>query len=181
MSWLLGHWNSAWAVAAKAALLYGTALAGLRLTVRRTLAQVSLFDIITAVAIGAVIGRSATAGDTSYVEAAVALMVLIVLHRLVSLVRYHPLGARLTDHRVRVLVVRGRIRTRQLWIAGLTEQDLRAALRQHGIQDMAQVRYVLYERIGTFTVVRDEGTPGELVTTAVRAAAGAPTTPDPPR
>jgi uncharacterized membrane protein YcaP (DUF421 family) len=179
MSWLLGNWSSAWTVAAKAALLYGTALVGLRLTIRRALAQVSLLDIVTAVAIGAVIGRSATAGSTSYIEGAIALATLIVLHRVVSIVRYHPIGSRLVDHRVRVLVVRGRIRTRQLWIAGLTEQDLRAALRQHGVQDTADVRYVIYERTGRFTIVRDKATLGELITTAVREAADAPPTPGP--
>jgi hypothetical protein len=59
MAWLTGHWNETWMVAAKAVLLYMTALAGLRFGTRRTLAQMSPFDFITAVAMGAIIGRTA--------------------------------------------------------------------------------------------------------------------------
>lgn len=176
--WLIGQWNTAWMVAAKTLLLYVTALAGLRLGTRRTLAQMSLFDFVTAMAVGAVIGRTATAGETSYLQGAVALVTLIVVHRLVSLLRCHPAAARVLDHRVRVLMVDGRIRRRQLWICGLTVDDLDATLRQQHIPRAAQVRYMLYERTGHFTIVhRDERT-SELIATALRDAADAPAVPE---
>lgn len=71
-------------------LLYATALAGLRLGTSRTIAQVSMFDFVTAVATGAIIGRTATASSTSYVQGAVAVVTLVVVHGLVSLLRYLP-------------------------------------------------------------------------------------------
>lgn len=77
-------------VAAKAVLLHATALAGLRFGTRRTLAQMSPFDLITAAAMGAVIGRTSTSSGTSYAAGAVAVVTLIAVHRLVSLLRYQP-------------------------------------------------------------------------------------------
>lgn len=174
MTWLTGQWSTVWMVAAKTLLLYATALAGLRLATRRTLAQMSLFDFLTALAVGAVIGRTATADETSYLQGAVALMTLILLHRMVSLLRYHPVAAHVLDHRVRVLMVDGQVRRRQLWICGLTVEDLNAALRQHRVPHTTQVRYMLYERTGHFTIVRHDEHTSELVGTAIRDAADAP-------
>ena len=54
-------------VAAKAVLLYLTAILGLRLGERRTLADLSLFDFVAAVAVGSVVGRLPSATDSSYV------------------------------------------------------------------------------------------------------------------
>ena len=66
MSWLTGGWAHLGAVAGKAALMYATALVALRLGERRTLAQWTIIDFATAVAMGAIIGRTAIAGTQSY-------------------------------------------------------------------------------------------------------------------
>jgi uncharacterized membrane protein YcaP (DUF421 family) len=173
MAWLTGHWNDAWIVAVKAVLLYATALAGLRFGTRRTLAQMSAFDFITAVAMGAVIGRTVTASGTSYVAGAVAVVTLIVVHRAVSLLRYSPAVRRITDHRVRILVHHGRLRRTQLRLCGLTEDDLGAALRQQGLTSLRQARLVLYERAGGITVVTGPSG-GHLIDSAVSSAADPP-------
>lgn len=171
MAWLTGHWNDTWMVAAKAVLLYATALGGLRFGTRRTLAQMSPFDFITAVAMGAIIGRTSTSSTTSYAAGAVAVITLIAIHRLVSLLRYRPAIRRLTDHRIRVLAADGCIRRHQLWICGLTEDDVHAALRQQGLSRLDQARLVLYERAGAITVVPDRHH-GDLIDAALDQAAG---------
>src|SRR5436305_5253397 len=66
MSWLVGQSSALGEVAAKAVLMYVTALVALRLGERRTLAQWTVIDFATAVAMGAIIGRSAIAGSQSY-------------------------------------------------------------------------------------------------------------------
>jgi hypothetical protein len=85
-------------------------LAGLRFGTRRTLAQMSPLDFITAVAMGATIRRITTSSTTSCVAGAVAVVTLIAVHRLVSLLRYRPVIRRLTDHRIRVPAADGCIR-----------------------------------------------------------------------
>jgi uncharacterized membrane protein YcaP (DUF421 family) len=153
LSWLVGQGSQLGVVAGKAALMYVTALVGLRLGERRTLAQWTIIDFATAVAMGAIVGRTAVAEGQSYLTGAVALFTLIVVHRLASLLRFRPLLGKLADHRVRVLVEHGQLRRDQLRLCGLTDNDLYAQLRQRGIFDLAQVRYVLYESKGDLTVV----------------------------
>lgn len=155
----MGQAAEAWTVAAKAAVMYAVALAALRLGERRTLAQWTIIDFATAVAIGAIIGRTSLAEQQSALTGAVALVTLTAVHRLASLLRFRPVLGKLTDHRVRVLVEHGQVRRGQLRLCGLTDNDLGAQLRQRGVYDLADVAFVLYEAKGDLTVVRERPGP----------------------
>ena len=61
MSWLVSPGSDLAVVAAKAVLIYMTALVGLRLAERRTLAQWTIIDFAAAVAVGGIVGRTAIA------------------------------------------------------------------------------------------------------------------------
>jgi hypothetical protein len=111
-------------VAVKAVLLFTVAVIGLRLGERRTLAQLSAFDFAVAVAIGAIIGRGATASDTSFATSAVALVTFLVAHRVIAIGRRHSRVVRLIDHPPRVLVAGGELQDRELARAGLTHLRL---------------------------------------------------------
>ncbi len=173
MSWIIGDWQDLGVVAGKAVLMYATALVGLRLGERRTLAQWTIIDFATAVAIGAIIGRTALAGTQSFLTGAVALLTLIVVHRLASWLRFNPIMGKLFDHRVRVLIDHGELRRGQLRRCGLTDNDLYAQLRQRGIRRIEDVRYLLYEAKGDLTIVADDDiptTPVDLVAAGLDSA-----------
>lgn len=130
-------------------------------------------DFAAAVAVGAIVGRTAIAEGQSYAVGAVALLSIVAVHRLASLLRFRPLFTKLTDHRVRVLVADGKVRPRQLRICGLTDGDLFAELRLKGVFDVRELRYVLYEAKGGLTIVRREDEPGSpLVDVALRSSTG---------
>lgn len=175
--WLVGpHPNLLGEVAAKAALMYVVALLGLRFAHRRTLSQWTAIDFAAAVAIGAVMGRTAVATGQAFLIGAVALVTFLVAHAVATFGRYQRAFGKLVDHRVRVLVEHGRLRRRQLVICGLTENDLNSRLRQAGIGDLAEMRYVLYETKGELTLVRESGSGADpdLVASGLRDAAGYP-------
>jgi len=173
MSWLTSPWADLAIVAAKAALMYTTALVGLRLAERRTLAQWTIIDFAAAVAIGAILGSTAIAESRSYAVGAFALVTIIAVHRLASLLRFRPVLGKLADHRVRVLVAGGRVRHGQLRLCGLTDNDLYAELRLRGVFDVGQLQYVLYEAKGGITVVPQHAIPDPpLVTAGLQASVG---------
>jgi uncharacterized membrane protein YcaP (DUF421 family) len=159
---LIGNANGLGWVAAKAVLLFAVAVVGLRLAERRTIAQLSAFDFAVAVAVGAIVGRGATASDTSFATSAVALVTLLLAHRVVAILRRHSRVVRLIDHPPRVLVVRGELQRRELARAGLTAADVYALLRENGVGDLGQVGYLLYEARGTVTVIGADREPGSL-------------------
>ena len=177
MSWLVGQASSEWEVAAKATLMYAIALLALRVGERRTLAQWTIIDFATAVAMGAIIGRTAIASTQSFLTGAVAVCTLVLIHRVVSLLRLRPLLGMLFDHRVRVLVADGKLRHTELRKCGLTEEDLFTQLRQRGVFATKDARYVLYEPKGSITVVPPEipaDPEPELVREGLEHAAGYP-------
>lgn len=175
--WLIGDVDDLGVVAAKALLIYVVALIGLRAAHRRTLAQWTAIDFAAAVAIGAILGRTAVAGEQSFLIGAVALMTILLAHYAATMARYLPWLARVSDHRVRVLVHRGEVRRREMLRCGLTDNDVLAKLRQQGVQSLAELRYVLYETKGELTIVRETdvraGTP-ELVQRGLDDAADWP-------
>ena len=157
---IVGNTGNLLAVVVKSLLLYGAALFLLRVGERRTLAQLNIFDVIVAVAIGAVVGRVATASESSWAEGAVALGTLILVHRLLSWLRFLPGMQRVTDPAPRVLVLDGRPQEFQMLRSGITADDLQAALRERGVFDLADVRVALLEGAGKLTVVPvDRGGP----------------------
>ena len=76
-------------VVVKAVLMFAVAVMGLRLGERRTVAQLGAFDFAVAVAIGSIIGRTVTSSTTSFATGAIALVTLLVVHRVVAFARRH--------------------------------------------------------------------------------------------
>jgi uncharacterized membrane protein YcaP (DUF421 family) len=157
-------------VAVKAVLLFTLAVIGLRLGERRTIAQLSAFDFAVAVAIGAIIGRGATASDTSFASSAVALVTFLVAHRVVAILRLRSRVVRMIDHPPRVLVASGQLQIPELARAGLTAADVYALLREKGVSDLGQVGYLLYETRGTVTLIGTGREPGPLGQDALNAS-----------
>ncbi|MFL6147470.1 MAG: DUF421 domain-containing protein [Pseudonocardiaceae bacterium] len=174
--WLAGGTELV-AVVGKALLMYCTAVVGLRVAHRRTLSQWTAIDFAAAVAIGAIVGRTAIAGDQSLAVGAVALVTILAAHWIATVGRFNSWIVNLVDHRVRVLVDHGQLRDDQLRLCGLTESEVLAQLRRHGVASVSELRYVLYETKGELTIVREpgDGSPdSELVRIGLRDAADFP-------
>ncbi len=154
MNELIGNAGDLGWVVAKALLLYLTAIFGFRLGERRTLAEMSAFDFVAAVAVGAIVGRVPNSTTTSYLAGAATLVTVLVAHRVVSRLRQFPRIALLFDHPPRVLVARGQIVASQLKQAGLTKDDLFGLLRQHGVLALDEVHLVVFEQRGKLSVIR---------------------------
>jgi uncharacterized membrane protein YcaP (DUF421 family) len=140
-------------VAAKALLLYLTAVIGFRVGKQRTLADLSAFDFVAAVAVGAVVGRVPNASDASYLAGAATLVSVLAAHACVARLRRFPSVMHLVDHAPRVLVASGRVFDDELRRCGLTQGDLHAMLRQRGVQDLGEVGYLILEQRGRVSLV----------------------------
>jgi uncharacterized membrane protein YcaP (DUF421 family) len=138
----------------KALLLFAVAVIGLRLSQRRMLAELNVFDLVVTVAVGAIIGRTATSTSTSFATGAIALITLLVAHRMVAALHRQGWFAGLLDRRPLVLLARGRLQTSALRTAGLTERDVYRLLRQEGATDLDALQYVLYEDGGQLSIIR---------------------------
>jgi uncharacterized membrane protein YcaP (DUF421 family) len=150
---LLGDLDAVPLTAIKSITLFMTAALLFRFTERRTLAQFAPFDWIVTVATGAIIGRSATASDTSWLGATTALVCLLLTHAVVAKLRFVPRLRRFVDPAPHILIKDGRVLGNNLRRCGLTLTDLQAVLRQHGLLSPESVRLAVLEARGAVSVV----------------------------
>ena len=108
---------------------------------------------MTGVAIGAVIGRTATAFQTAFFTGAAALLALIAAHAVVTRLRFVPPLRRAVDPPVRVLIRDGQINEHNLRRCGLTHTDLDAILRRNGHTSPDDVGLALFEDKGCGSVL----------------------------
>ena len=171
MAWLSDSLPSVLETILRTALIFLAAVVLLRLARRRTLAQWTVTDVVTGVSVGAVVGRTAVADSESVITGFVALATLVATHALVIQARRLRWVRNLTEHKLRVLVVQGEFRDEELRRCGLTKDDVREQMRMQGVRDLAEVRYVLFERQGGLTIVPDSDAAVEpLVEIALRDA-----------
>lgn len=143
-------------VTIKTSALFLTAAILFRFTERRTLAEFAPFDWIAAVAAGAIVGRAATASDTSWLAATAALLCLMVTHAALARLRFVPALQRWIDPPLKVLIRDGEINWRNVRRCGLTDSDLEAVLRQHGHLDAADIHLAILEAKGVISVLAED-------------------------
>lgn len=151
--WILGGWRTIGFVAVSTVLIYGSTVAVLRFTERRTMAEMSSFDLVVVVAFGSIVGRTATAVRPSYAQSIAALVTLLALHHVASWLRLRSaIARRCMDRRPVVLVEAGELCSRALHDSHLTDADIWRVLRQHQIRVLAGVDLLVMEGTGEFSV-----------------------------
>ncbi len=120
---------------------------------RRTVAELAPFDLAAVIAIGAITGRTATGGN-SVAVGVVAVGGLFIGHWLVARARRWERLRAVVDHPTAVLVVNGQVRSDELRAAGLSRDDLDAALRNHGIRNLDEVALAVFETRNGVSVLR---------------------------
>lgn len=133
---------------------YVTLILLLRVSGKRTLAQLNSFDFIITVALGASFGRILTARTVPLAEAVVAFGLLVLLQYAVSLghVRWRWFAHTITSH-PSMVAYRGQPIPHALRRERLTEAELRAAIRKQGYGSLEQTVAVVLESDGNLTVI----------------------------
>jgi uncharacterized membrane protein YcaP (DUF421 family) len=150
---LIGDLPTVGDVAIKTSALFLTAAILFRFTERRTLAELAPFDWIAAVAAGAIVGRAATATDTTWLAATTALLCLLATHAVLARLRLIPALCRFIDPPLMVLISDGEVNRRNLRRCGLTAADLEAALREHGYPNADGIHLAILEAKGAISVL----------------------------
>lgn len=129
----------------------------LRASGKRTLAEMSSFDFVITVAVGASFGRVLTARTVSLAEALTAFVLLIALQRLVSNLQVRsPWFRTVATADPTLLYHRGEYQATALRRVRLTEADLDAAVRQDGAGSLAGIAAIVMEPTGRLSIIHDD-------------------------
>ena len=150
-------------VALRTSVVYFALLIGLRLTGTRQLGQMSTFDLVLLLIIANAVQNAMVGPDTSLAGGLVAAGVLITWHRMIDWWRLRSRGiSKLLTGEGIMLIHAGRILEEHCVRAGITHDELRQALREHGVASVQDVMLAVLEPDGAISVVRfDDIKPGE--------------------
>jgi len=168
---LTASWHTLLDVALRTSVVYFALLIGLRLTGTRQLGQMSTFDLVLLLIIANAVQNAMVGPDTSLAGGLVAAGVLIAWHRVIDWWRLRSRGvSKLLTGEGIMLIHAGRILQEHCVRAGITHDELRQALREHGVASVQDVMLAVLEPDGAISAVRfDDIKPGERPHRRIRA------------
>jgi uncharacterized membrane protein YcaP (DUF421 family) len=138
---------------------------------QRSLLGTSTLDLACVAAFGAVIGRTTLLATPTLLGGVIALTTLFALQALLRMLGARPVGRSLS--RVPVVLMRdAEPDTDAMARCGISEDDLRQALRRAGIARRADVGYVVLERNGAVSVLAADVDPWVIADLTPGPAAG---------
>ena len=137
------------------ALVYLFVLLVLRLTGKRTLAQITTFDFVLLLIISEATQQALIGEDNSMINCAIVVSTLIGLNILMSLLKQRfKWFDRLLDDIPLVIVADGKALQDRMYKARVDEDDvLDAARENHGLERMEQIRHAILERDGQISII----------------------------
>jgi uncharacterized membrane protein YcaP (DUF421 family) len=144
---------------ARTVLVYILFLGALRVFGKREVAQFTPFDLALVLLAANALQPAITGPDASIPGAAIIIGTIFVLNRGVGELRRRvPAVRRLLEPSATVLGRDGRWLDRALAREDLDEDDLEAALREHGLESVSEMKLATLEEDGSISVVaRDRG------------------------
>ncbi|HEX5417627.1 MAG TPA: YetF domain-containing protein [Chloroflexota bacterium] len=141
-------------IAGKTMIVYVFLILGLRLLGKRELGQMTLYDLVLIIVLANAVQNAMVGSDTTLLGGIVAATTLLALNRLFNyfLVR-SPALERETVGEPALIIQNGQLLSRQLRREGVTEAQVMAALREHEIDRIADVKMAVLEVDGTISVV----------------------------
>lgn len=135
-------------------LAYGWLIAVLRVTGKRTLAQLNAFDFIVTVALGSTLATVILSNSVSLAEGALALVLLAVLQLVAAWASVRlPLMRRAITAEPTILLRDGQLDREALRRQRISEQSLRQTVRSAGFGGLELVAFVVLETNGKLSVI----------------------------
>lgn len=135
-------------------LAYAALVVFLRFSGKRTLAKMNAFDLIVTVSLGSTLATIALSADVALAQGLLALALLVALQFVItwSSVRWGWVRRTITGE-PSLLLFRGEYLKAALRRARVTEEEIRAAVRSHGLAAIGEVEAVVLETDGSFSVI----------------------------
>jgi uncharacterized membrane protein YcaP (DUF421 family) len=138
----------------RSVVVYVFLLAAFRLAGKRTLGQMTAFDLVVLLIISNVVQNALIGNDNSLGGGLIGATAILILNALVAwfTFRYKRLE-RIIEHSPTIIVRHGRILRESLRRERLSLSELRAALRKQGVMSLRDIRYVILEEDGRLSVI----------------------------
>src|ERR1700690_2056144 len=159
--WTLG--TPALDLVVRSTVIYVVFFGALRLFGKREIGQFTLFDLALVLLAANALQPAITGPDASLPGGLIVVLTLFVLNRAVAILRVHsPLVRRILEYGPTVVGRDGAWLLPELVRQGLDLVDVEAALREHGLDEVHEMKLATLEADGSISIVATEGTDAAL-------------------
>jgi uncharacterized membrane protein YcaP (DUF421 family) len=145
-------------IIARTVLVYLVVLIGLRVSGKREIGQMTIFDLVVLLLIANAVQNAMVGPDNSLLGGVVAALVLLVLNAMIAWIRMRSPGIRrLVEGSPTLLVLHGEILEKNMRREGMDQETLETAFREHGVPSLSEVEMAVLEIDGSISVVPLEG------------------------
>jgi len=135
-------------------LIYVFLMLLFRVAGRRTVGDLSRFDLILLLIISEFIQQAVVAGDSSLTNAVILCSTLVAVDLAFSWLKLHHRGfERLLEGTPQLLVERGELLRDVMRQMRIDEQDILSAARRDGLERLEQIRFAVLETNGHISVI----------------------------
>src|SRR2546422_2479338 len=146
--------GSAWVIVVRTLAVYGAVFLGLRVMGKRELGQMTVFDLVVILLIANAVQNAMVGSDVSIEGGVLAALVLLVANRAVAALRFRGgVWGRLIEGTPTVLVSNGEVVQPHLRKEGIDREELEAAIREHGVESIGEVKLAVLEVDGSISIV----------------------------
>ena len=132
---------------------YAALFTMLRISGKRTLSKLNVFDFVFVVAVGSVFASMIVSKDVTFVEGVAAMGTLMLIQLLLAeLAARFPTLERIINGEPTLLLSNGKFIPEALKKERVTEEEVRGAIRGEGVTRVEDVNAVTMENDGTLTV-----------------------------
>ncbi|HEY3781866.1 MAG TPA: YetF domain-containing protein [Fimbriimonadaceae bacterium] len=141
-------------IIAKTVVVYLFLIIGLRFLGKRELGQMNIYDLVMIVVLGNAVQNAMVNNDNTLVGGIISATVLLIMNKLFNMIIVHWKGAEKAMVGQPVLIVNhGNFLDGAMKHEGVTRDQVFAALREHGIDNIDQTESCILEVDGTISVV----------------------------
>jgi len=133
--------------------IYAAVIVFTRIAGKRSFSKMSSFDFAMTVAIGSILASTVLSSSVTLLEGVVGMAAVYLLQIIAAFFRRYEFFSNLIDNKPLLLMDGPTILQHNLKKARVTNDDLRAKLREANVIDLSQVRAVVYETTGDISVL----------------------------
>lgn len=143
----------------RALAVYGVVVVVFRISGKRTLDAVTLFDFVLLLIIAEATQQGLLGQDLSITNAALVVITLVLTDKTLGVAANRwPAVDRIANNVPLILIEDGVVHHGRVRRSNMSLDDILEAARQlHGLERMAQIKYAVLERDGTISVVPQPG------------------------
>jgi uncharacterized membrane protein YcaP (DUF421 family) len=144
-------------IAGKSIAIYVFILLAIRLFGKKELAQLSVIDLVFILLISNAVQNAMVGSDTTLQGGMAAAIGLFVVNYLMKYLNYYfPKFGKAVQGGSVMLVYQGEVLTKNLADAMISQDELLASIREHGVAGVAEVNLAILEADGNISVLSNE-------------------------